>query len=391
MYLVVTDNSDEFARLKLTLGRGIKQVKDRRELAEMLSDNQSHTYNLVLIGSGVELAIALGISEELRVSFPTVGVILLRNKVDSSLTAQSMSAGVRDVIPLNNPEALVLACKRSEDISRRQLQKVFQKTDTSSLGKIIVFHGPKDGVGATTIATNISADFAHRKHQKVCLLDSAQSRGDVAVRFRVESLKSWLDLSGVQEIDDQALGSVITPTKFGLELLLSPREFLGESRNDITSFNQIIRSLQERYSYVLIDTDSTFDQWNKNILYLAHHIVLVATLDLALLKNIKIRLKEISNIDVPEELISLYLNGGDKKVGIKPEDLPELLGIGVAANIPWDFDIMRYANEGEPIVIAKDRSGVSHALMGATDHILESLELAPPAIAKVKSRSRRSA
>lgn len=391
MYLVVTDSSEEFARLKLTLGRGLKQVKDRRELTEFLTRDPQHSYSLVIIGSAVELATALSISEDLRVTFPTIGAILLRSKVDSIVTTQSMSAGIREVVHINDPEAIVVACKKSEEISRRQLQNFSQKLETTTLGKIIVFHAPKDGLGVTTIASNIGTDLSHRKGLQACLVDSAQMMGDLAVRFRIEVLKSWLDLTSVQDIDDQALSSVISKTKFGVDLLLSPRDIPMDSRDDISSFNQVIRALQQKYHYVLIDMDSRFDEWNRNLLYLAHHIVLVTTLDLSTLKNVKVRLKEISNLDVPTSLISLFLNGGDRKVGIKPEDVPELLGLELSANLPWDVDVTRFANEGTPIVIAKERSGITHSIQHAADQLIDRITASQQESTKTRSRSRKSA
>lgn len=391
MNLVVTENADEFARLKLTLGRGLKQVRDRRELGELLARDPQHTYSLVLIGSATELSTALSISEELRVTFPTIGAILLRNKIDANVTAQAMSAGIRDVVHINDPEAIVVACKKSEDISRRQMQSVSPRLESKTLGKLVVFHGPKDGLGVTTIASNIATEIAHRKGMTACLVDSAQTMGDIAVRFRIEALKSWLDLATLQDIDDQALNSVVSKTSFGVDLMLSPREIPNESRDDITSFNEIIRSLQQKYQYVVIDTDSRFDEWNRNLLYRAHQIVLVTTLDLAALKNIKIRLKEIATLDVPMSAVALFLNGGDRKVGVKPEDIPELLGLEVFANLPWDLDVTRFANEGTPIVIAKERSGLSHALTHATNRLDEKLNSLEQEAPRAKTRSRRSA
>jgi pilus assembly protein CpaE len=391
MYLIITENSEEFSRLKLTLGRGLKQVKDRRELSEMLNRDLQHSFTLVIVGSGIELATALGISEELRVTFPTIGVILLRGKIDSSVTAQSLSAGIRDVVHMNDPEAIVVACKKSEDISRRQLQNVSQKVATASLGKIIVFHAPKDGLGVTTIAANMATDFAHRCGFSVCLVDSSEVMGDLAVRFRIEAQKSWLDLTSMQDIDEQALSAVLCKSKDGLDLLLSPIELSTQSQSDFTSFNQLIRSLQAKYQYVLIDTDSRFSEWNRNLLYLADSIVLVTKLDLATLKNLKIRLKELASLDIPQSAITLCLNCDEAKAGIKPKDIEELVGLKPAVTLPWDVDISRFGNEGAQIVIAKERSGLSHALVHATDDLISKLDSLRDEGSKSKVRARKSA
>ena len=163
MYLVITESPEEFSRLKLTLGRGLKQVRDRREMSETLNRDNQDSYNLVLVGSSFELSGALSLAEELRVQYPTVGVILLRKKLEQNVVTQALGSGIRDVIQVNDPEAIVLACKKSEDISRRQIQNSVRRSDSFSLGKIIVVNGARDGVGATTTAINLTTDLVHRK------------------------------------------------------------------------------------------------------------------------------------------------------------------------------------------------------------------------------------
>jgi hypothetical protein len=56
MYLVIAEGSEEFSRLKLTLGRGIKQIRDRREMSEALNRDSQDLYNLVIVGSTFDLA-----------------------------------------------------------------------------------------------------------------------------------------------------------------------------------------------------------------------------------------------------------------------------------------------------------------------------------------------
>ena len=63
MYLFLSESSDEFAKIRLTFGRGIKQVKDRRELMEAISSDSENQITTILIGSTFEYSIALAIAE----------------------------------------------------------------------------------------------------------------------------------------------------------------------------------------------------------------------------------------------------------------------------------------------------------------------------------------
>lgn len=389
MYLVITESTEEFSRLKLTLGRGLKQVKDRREMSETLSRDDQDSYNLVIVGSTFDLISALSLSEELRVSHPTVGVVLLRKKLEPSVVTQALSSGIREVIQINDPEAIVLACKKSEDISRRQMQNSARKSDSVDLGKVIVVHGARDGVGTTTTAVNLATDLIHRKKLKVCLVDACAVMGDIGVRFRVESTKSWMDLIGLIDIDEEAIDSTIHIANSGVDLLLAPREAQLEAVNENAFINQIVRALQRMYQYIIIDTDSRLNDMTRGIFSIAHRIFLVSDLDLASLKNLKIRLRELGNSEIKESNISLIINKSDLKVGINPKDITELIGINVSAFLPWDMDVTRLANEGLTIVVEKQRSGFSHEVLHTTDQLLDTLE--NPSTQKSRARSRKSA
>lgn len=389
MYLVVTESPEEFSRLKLTLGRGLKQVRDRREMSEALNRDIQDSYNLVIVGSSFDLTSALSLSEELRVQYPTIGVILLRKKLEQNVVTQAFSSGIRDVIQVNDPEAIVLACKKSEDISRRQIQNSVRRSDSFSLGKIIVVHGARDGVGATTTAINLTTDLVHRKKFQVCLVDACALMGDIAVRFRVESAKSWINLIGLTDIDDEALESTIHIDKSGLKMLLAPRDVTAQQIDETAFINQIIRGLQQRFQYIIIDTDSRLNEMTRGICSIADQILLLSDLDLASLKNLKVRIKELISLDVKESAISLIINKSDLKVGISPHDIPELIGMGVSNYLPWDIDVTRYANEGLVIVTEKERSEISHKFLHVTDYLLEQLENAQTH--KPKPRSKKSA
>ena len=389
MYLVVTESPEEFSRLKLTLGRGLKQVRDRREMSEALNRDIQDSYNLVIVGSSFDLTSALSLSEELRVQYPTIGVILLRKKLEQNVVTQAFSSGIRNVIQVNDPEAIVLACKKSEEISRRQIQNSVRRSDSFSLGKIIVVHGARDGVGATTTAINLTTDLVHRKKFQVCLVDACALMGDIAVRFRVESAKSWINLIGLTDIDDEALESTIHIDNSGIKMLLAPRDVTAQQIDETAFINQIIRGLQQRYQYIIIDTDSRLNEMTRGICSIADQILLLSDLDLASLKNLKVRIKELISLDVKESAISLIINKSDLKVGISPHDIPELIGMGVSNYLPWDIDVTRYANEGLVIVTEKERSEISHKFLHLTDYLLEQLENAQTH--KPKPRSKKSA
>lgn len=388
MYLLISEQEDEFGKLKLALGRTLKHVSSRRELLEMLTRESQGNSNVVIMSANMELASALSLAEELRLSHPTVGVLLLRKKIESSVLSQAMSSGIREVISMGDPEALVVACKRSEEISRRQSLNVVAQKTNRNLGMITAIHSARDGIGSSTIAANIAMALSSSPESHVCLIDALPACGDVAVRLRIDTSKSWSDLLGLVLVDDEALHSTLVQVKAGLNVLTAPRESSAVGYDGNVFTNQVLRPLQDHYSNLVIDTDSRVDAFTREILRIADRVVLCTDLDLASLKNLKIRLKELVSLGLNEERFMIVVNKSDLKVGINLKDVPELIGLHVTAALPWDSEVTRLSNEGLTMVMEKPRSLLVHSLQ----HVLDAMRVvATSSDAKSKSRTRRSA
>lgn len=391
MRILVSNNVDELSRLRVTLGKDLRSAKDLQELMQILNRSDKELPGSVILGSELETSNALEISETLRVAYPTIGVVLIRNKIESSLTNKAMAAGVREVVLSSNPESIVIACKKSDEISRRQLAMISHSTGPESTGKLIAVHGPKDGLGVTCLATNLASYLVKNRGLRVCLVDASEYMGDVAVRLQVEAGKSWLDLAGISEIDDEAVSAVITRTRFGFDLLLSPREQSMHGHREISILNSALTLLRQNYEYIILDSDSGFDFWNQNLMNQADQLILVTTPELSVLKNTKIRLKELANSNFPTDKISLVINKYDRSYGIQAEDIPELLNFEPISIIPWEPEAIRFSNEGEPLILAKERLGFSREVANLAEAVNNKLLLSKDKEVSRTKRSRKSA
>lgn len=391
MRVLVSDSAEELARLRVTLGKDLRAAKDFQELMQLLDRQDKESLGSVLISSDLEVSSALEISESLRVTYPTIGVILIRNKIDSSLTNKAMAAGVREVVLSSNPESIVIACKKSDEISKKQLAMISHGSRPANAGKTIAFHGPRDGLGATCLATNLASYLVKHRGLKVCLIDTNEYMGDAAVRLQVEVTKSWLDLAGINEIDEEAVASVTTKTRFGFDLLLSPREQTAHIHGEISILRSAIALLQQRYDYILMDTDSRLGFWNQELFNLSDQIVLVTTPELSVLKNLKLRIKELAALNLSNNKLALLLNKYDKSFGISAEDIPELLDFELFSILPWDTEVIRFSNEGEPLVIAKERAGFSREIAVLAEALIHRVEVSQSQEVSRSKRSRKSA
>jgi pilus assembly protein CpaE len=391
MYLVLTDRDEELSRLKLTLGKDLKQVKDSKELWNFLSHDVDENCLLVVIGSAVDSVDCISIAEELRISNPTIGIILLRSKIDTQFTAQALKSGIREVVSGSDPESIVLACKKSEEISRRQKRSFSSGNRATRTGKVLLLLSAKDGAGVTTVVANLAALFAQESETKVCIIESTRSMGDLGVRFQTASNKSWIDLVGIQELDDEALESVIAPTKYGFDLLLSPRSISIDPLISIAEFKSLILFLKQRYDLVLIDSGAEHDIWGRKLLTLADLSIVVSDTDLASLKNAKLLITELMNEGISQESTLLILNRCEVKSGVNPDDVSDLINFEVDGHLPWDLDVVRLSNSFEILTLIKPRAKYSQELMAFSKIVRAQLDNSIKSSAKPKLRVRKSA
>ncbi|HYJ75274.1 MAG TPA: hypothetical protein VEV65_06715, partial [Kineosporiaceae bacterium] len=70
----------------------------------------------VVLGPTVDQTAAFRLAEEMRIRRPSLGIILVRQRLDSSLLAEAIRAGLRDVIGERDISKLHAAVRHSKDL-----------------------------------------------------------------------------------------------------------------------------------------------------------------------------------------------------------------------------------------------------------------------------------
>ena len=107
---------------------------------------------------------ALALAESLRVSRPSLGVILLRRRVDTSVLHDALRAGVREVVDerdLRRRRPPYAGPGRSAARMREQSGSAAAQ-DGRRHGRIVTVFSAKGGCGKTTLATNLGVALAER-------------------------------------------------------------------------------------------------------------------------------------------------------------------------------------------------------------------------------------
>jgi pilus assembly protein CpaE len=125
--------------------------------------------------------------------------------------------------------------------------------------------------------------------------------------------------------------------------------------------SKVLRTLRTMYDYVVVDTAPAFDEQTLTALDETDECIIVATLDVPTLKNVKVALDTLEMLNIGRGHRYLLLNRADDAVGIGAEKVETILGMNVASQISTSIDIAAATNAGTPIIAASPHHPSSSA------------------------------
>ncbi|HEX9016386.1 MAG TPA: response regulator [Chloroflexota bacterium] len=259
-------------------------------------------------------------------------------------------------------------------------------------GRMISVFSPKGGVGRTTVAVNVAIAMRALTGKRVALVDCSLLFGDIGIMLNLPASKTISDLvPNASNLDVDYLEGVMADHSSGIRVLLAPsRPELAELVH-AEHLRKILTLMKSCYDYVVVDTHSSFDDSILSVLDLSERILLLTTLEMPAIKNVKLFLEVAEALHYSQDKLMLVLNRADSTGGIQVEDIEESIRFKVAANIVSAGQVMAAAvNQGVPVTISNSDSQVAADLFGLASKCLtetdaaEARQKAAPAPAKAR-------
>lgn len=366
-------NASEYQeRIQFTLGETVTVAPTVRDLYDMLEI--SPETNLIIIGSESALTQAVEIAEKYRVVRPALGVVLIRKRLDVSILNDAIRAGIREVVGEDDAAALLGACARSRAISQRMDVALpeSQVKGSQGHGKIVLVFSAKGGCGKTTLSVNLADALSMAEGSKVCLVDFDLQFGDVAVALQIEPTKNISQALGMQKnLDKLGVMSLLISYKDKFDVLLAPNNPTDVEHISADLAEIILNRLVETYDYVVVDSPPAFTEVILKSFDMADYCLLLTTLDMPALKNLKVSMSTLKAIGIPESKSQVVINRSDARSGLTISDVEDSIGTKVAALIPTSADVPLTINRGETITTSMPRHKVSKAIFDIADLVRE--------------------
>lgn len=166
---------------------------------------------------------------------------------------------------------------------------------TVQTGRLVTVTGARGGVGASTIAANLSWYLGVESKRHTVLLDTDLQRGMCAMLLGMKSgpdLRTMLEAP--ERIDELVVEHAVRPSAERLHVLAGQEDLADQLSFPLGGAAQLSAALRRRYNFVVADLPFTGQPLHRDLMQLAHQRVLVMPPTLAGIRDM-LRLLAIPN------------------------------------------------------------------------------------------------
>jgi pilus assembly protein CpaE len=323
---------------------------------------------------------------------PTPNVIL----IESEKAGDSLLSAIDELANVCDPETRVIVVGRLNDIVLyrelirrgisdylmspigaidivRAVSGMFSSPDAKPVGRVVAVVGAKGGVGASTIAHNISWAIARDIGISSVVADLDLAFGTAGLDFNQDPPQGIADaVYSPDRIDTAFIDRLLSKCTEHLSLLAAPATLDRVYDFDAEAFDPVFDTLRSTVPCIVLDVPHVWTGWSRRILVGADDILVVAAPDLANLRNAK-NLLDLLRAARPNDRRPIYcLNqvGMPKRPEIKPADFARALESDPIATIPFEPAVFGAAsNNGQMIAEVSSRHKSAELFRQMAQHL----------------------
>ncbi|MDC7685165.1 pilus assembly protein CpaE [Asticcacaulis sp. BYS171W] len=322
---------------------------------------QEPTPSLILVESdarGRDLLDQLGQLAE--VCDANTKVVVIGQHNDISLFRELMRQGVSDymVAPVQ-PLQLI-----------KVISTLFNDPETPFVGRAIAFIGARGGAGSSVLAHNFAHALSETMQANTVIADYDLPFGTAGLDFNQDPMQGMADaLNEPDRLDPVLLDRMLTRCTERLSLFSAPASLDQDYLADDDAFEEVTRKVRSVAPFIVMDLPHVWTPWLKKCLIAADEVVIVATPDLASLRNAKNMIELLKSFRPNDTPPRIVLNQTDMpgRPEIPLKDFTAALGMEPVCAIGFDPKTFgQAANNGQMLAECAPASKAHEALMTLT-------------------------
>jgi pilus assembly protein CpaE len=248
----------------------------------------------------------------------------------------------------------------------RTITSLYSDPAAPFVGRSIAFVGAKGGVGASTVAHNVAFAISERLMAQTVIVDFDLPFGTAGLDFNQDPLQGVADaLSQPDRLDPVLLDRMMVRCTERLSLFAAPATLDSTYEISAEAFEEVATKIRGASPYVVLDLPHVWSGWMRQTLLSADDVVIVATPDLASLRNAKNMMDLIRQArpnDAPPRLV-LNQVGVPGRPEIPVKDFAEALGTEPSLVLPFDARTFgQAANNGQMVLESGPKSKAAEGL-----------------------------
>jgi pilus assembly protein CpaE len=287
---------------------------------------------------------------------PGSKVVVIGAANDIALYRELMRRGVSEyLVPPMKPLQFV-----------RSIAGLYADPSAPFVGRQIAFCGAKGGVGASTLAHNIAHAITERLAANAVLVDLDLPFGTAGLDFNQDPLQGVADALGEPDrLDTVLMDRMMARCTDRLSLFAAPASLDQDYEISADAFEEVTQKIRGAAPFVVLDLPHVWTAWKRRILLSSDDLVIVATPDLASLRNAKNLVDLVRRArpnDAPPRLI-LNQVGVPGRPEIPVKDFGEALDLVPALVLPFEPKLFgQAANNGQMLSEVAPRGKTTEAL-----------------------------
>jgi pilus assembly protein CpaE len=357
-----------FCELAATGAIGEQALKDRRlarasgaifpgGLPAAIARYRSHTTPSLIIAEATDDSAALlaNLDRLSEVCDGGTKVLVIGRKNDIALYRELVRRGVSDYLISPEPLDLIGA-----------VSGLYEDPSTPFVGRTVAVRGAKGGAGASIIAHNLAHALGERLESNTILVDLDLAFGAAGLNFNQDPLQGVANaLADPERLDPVLLDRMMVRCSDRLSLFAAPAHLDDDFEIGAHAYNEVTQKVRGAAPFVVLDLPHLWSGWMRQTLLAADEAVVVATPELASLRNAKNLIELLTRgrpNDGPPRLI-LNQVGVPGRPEISVKDFSEAVGLQPVLVLPFEPKLFgQAANNGQMLVEANAKSKAAEAI-----------------------------
>jgi pilus assembly protein CpaE len=321
------------------------------------------TPSLIIVESLDPAPVLLELLDRLaEVCDPGTKVMVVGSANDIALYRELMRRGVSEYIapPLHGPLQIINA-----------VSGLYADPAAPFIGRQIAFVGAKGGVGSSTLAHNFAYSISEKIQAGTVIVDLDLAFGTAGLDFNQDPLQGVADaLSQPDRLDPVLMDRMMARCTDRLSLFAAPANLDTDYDIGPEAYEEVAQKIRGAAPYVVLDLPHAWSGWKRRLLLSSDDVVVVATPDLASLrnaKNIVDLVRQARPNDQPPRLV-INMAGVPQRPELPIKDFGEALGLTPSLVLPWDPKLFgQAANNGQMLAEVGPKSKASEGI----DHLAQ--------------------